>query len=181
MASDGYLSRDKERIARLQRQRRARMVRLDYAPSKKAQAVIEAKRAGSRPGSASATNRAVLDAIVIEWATLTGIEYQEVEPPEGAGQLPELADTYARTYEFGAVAPDFPPPSRAPARLGHSTCGAQRHRDGQPCRARAEPGKRRCRFHGGRSTGPKSAEGKARALANLSRGGRRAGGAGKAL
>lgn len=46
-------------------------------------------------------------------------------------------------------------------------CGAKRHRDGQPCRAKSEPGKRRCRFHGGRSTGPKTPEGKARALANL--------------
>ena len=46
-------------------------------------------------------------------------------------------------------------------------CGAKRHRDGQPCQAKSEPGKRRCRFHGGRSTGPKTPEGKARALANL--------------
>nr|WP_281383384.1 HGGxSTG domain-containing protein [Pseudoxanthomonas broegbernensis] len=46
-------------------------------------------------------------------------------------------------------------------------CGAKRHRDGQPCQAKSEPGKRRCRFHGGRSTGPTTPEGKARALANL--------------
>lgn len=46
-------------------------------------------------------------------------------------------------------------------------CGAKRHRDGQPCQAKSEPGKRRCRFHGGRSTGPRTPEGKARALANL--------------
>ena len=46
-------------------------------------------------------------------------------------------------------------------------CGAKRHRDGQPCQAKSEPGKKRCRFHGGRSTGPKTPEGKARALANL--------------
>ena len=40
-------------------------------------------------------------------------------------------------------------------------CGA-RNRRGQPCAVRVEPGKRRCRFHGGLSTGPKTAEGKAR-------------------
>ena len=34
-------------------------------------------------------------------------------------------------------------------------CGATRHRDGQPCQALSEPGKHRCRFHGGRSTGPR--------------------------
>lgn len=49
-------------------------------------------------------------------------------------------------------------------------CGAKRHRDGKPCEALSEPGKRRCRFHGGRSTGPRTEAGKARALANLRRG-----------
>ncbi|RDW13113.1 helix-turn-helix domain-containing protein [Paracoccus thiocyanatus] len=40
-------------------------------------------------------------------------------------------------------------------------CGA-RNRKGAPCRCKSEPGKRRCKFHGGRSTGPKTPEGKAR-------------------
>ncbi|MGC3936375.1 HGGxSTG domain-containing protein [Roseobacter sp. EG26] len=35
-------------------------------------------------------------------------------------------------------------------------------RKGHPCRLKSEPGKRRCKFHGGMSTGPKTAEGKAR-------------------
>ena len=46
-------------------------------------------------------------------------------------------------------------------------CGGRRHRDGKPCEALSEPGKRRCRFHGGRSTGPRTEAGKARSLANL--------------
>lgn len=40
-------------------------------------------------------------------------------------------------------------------------CGA-RTRRGTPCQARPMPGKRRCRHHGGCSTGPKTAEGRAR-------------------
>jgi transcriptional regulator with XRE-family HTH domain len=40
-------------------------------------------------------------------------------------------------------------------------CGAQT-RKGTPCRAKALPGKTRCKFHGGASTGPRTAEGKAR-------------------
>jgi hypothetical protein len=40
-------------------------------------------------------------------------------------------------------------------------CGA-RNRQGKPCAVRVEPGKRRCRFHGGLSTGPRTAEGRAR-------------------
>lgn len=43
---------------------------------------------------------------------------------------------------------------------------AARNRQGNPCKARALPNGR-CRNHGGMSTGPKTPEGKARALANL--------------
>jgi hypothetical protein len=43
-------------------------------------------------------------------------------------------------------------------------CGALT-RQRRPCRMRVEPGKRRCRFHGGLSTGPKTQEGKARIAA----------------
>ncbi len=40
-------------------------------------------------------------------------------------------------------------------------CGTQT-RTGGRCKVRVEPGKLRCRFHGGMSTGPKTAEGRAR-------------------
>jgi hypothetical protein len=47
----------------------------------------------------------------------------------------------------------------------HQRCGAlTRHRHGF-CILRPVPGKRRCRFHGGRSTGPRTPEGKARSAA----------------
>lgn len=58
-------------------------------------------------------------------------------------------------------------------------CGARRKRDGLPCEAKSEPGMRRCRHHGGCSTGPKTPEGKARALANLRRPAQRAEGSGQ--
>ncbi len=41
------------------------------------------------------------------------------------------------------------------------SCGAQT-RKGHPCRLLSEPGRSRCKFHGGRSTGPRTAEGRAR-------------------
>jgi hypothetical protein len=50
------------------------------------------------------------------------------------------------------------------ARQDRPRCGA-RNRQGQPCAVRVEPGKARCRFHGGRSTGPRTPEGKARIAA----------------
>ena len=40
-------------------------------------------------------------------------------------------------------------------------CGAKT-RKGTKCRAKPVPGNRRCKFHGGMSTGPKTAEGRAR-------------------
>lgn len=40
-------------------------------------------------------------------------------------------------------------------------CGAQT-RKGTPCRMKSEPGKRRCKFHGGLSTGPRTALGRQR-------------------
>ena len=46
-------------------------------------------------------------------------------------------------------------------------CGARRRRDGKPCEALSVPGKRRCKWHGGCSTGPRTAGGKAKAAANL--------------
>ena len=53
---------------------------------------------------------------------------------------------------------DQPSPNR---RKGPRLCGAKTRAGG--CRqVRAEPGKARCRFHGGRSTGPKTQAGRAR-------------------
>lgn len=49
-------------------------------------------------------------------------------------------------------------------------CGALT-RGGKRCGAWPVCGSRRCRMHGGASTGPKTAEGRARSLANLRRGG----------
>ena len=248
MTDDGYLSRNRPYLAAMQRQRRAKIVRIDYMPSKAARDAIEAMRARSRPGSVSATNSAVIDAIVAEWARLTGIQQTNVEKPETPAKLPELCDTYTRARmtldavnnthmratsdnlaecagsggRAGAspAAPEFLPPSQARAGasnfdlthaktahppataapefltasaranesgLCHATrahanksgslptgvnqarvvCGAKRRRDGQPCQGLSVPGKRRCKWHGGASTGPKTDEGRARSMANL--------------
>lgn len=45
-------------------------------------------------------------------------------------------------------------------------CGA-RTRAGSPCKAKAIPGCKRCRWHGGLSTGPRTPEGKAKVVRNL--------------
>jgi hypothetical protein len=51
-------------------------------------------------------------------------------------------------------------------KLGRLICGAKT-RTGRPCKRRTVRGNRRCPNHGGLSTGPKTAEGKATAALNL--------------
>ncbi|MBF9060305.1 helix-turn-helix domain-containing protein [Rhodobacterales bacterium HKCCSP123] len=49
--------------------------------------------------------------------------------------------------------------------LGRCVRCCAKTRRGTSCRRLSEPGRRRCKFHGGLSTGPKSPEGKARIAA----------------
>ena len=63
--TDGFLSRDRKHLARLQRERRAQMVRIDYMPGEEARAAFMAVQATKRPGSQAATNSAVLDLSLI--------------------------------------------------------------------------------------------------------------------
>ncbi|WP_425493689.1 HGGxSTG domain-containing protein [Noviluteimonas lactosilytica] len=48
-------------------------------------------------------------------------------------------------------------------------CGGRRRCDGLPCEAPSIPGKRRCKWHGGCSTGPRTSKGKAKVAFNLPR------------
>lgn len=172
--NDGFQSKDRNRINARQRERRARMTRIDYMPDHDAVAILRAKRAQERPGTPAATNSAVLDSILTDWARLTGLKYSRIDAPQASGSRPEFADEYARANDFG-----FCQAKRAPAHVrmtsGPTTpkaalrvpCGARRRRDGLPCEALSVPGKRRCKWHGGASTGPKTSEGRIRALLNL--------------
>lgn len=51
-------------------------------------------------------------------------------------------------------------------RLERKSCRAKT-RAGSPCMARGQAGGGRCKLHGGRSTGPKTAAGKAKVASNL--------------
>ena len=55
----------------------------------------------------------------------------------------------------------------AGARQARVICGARRRRDGKPCQGPSVPGKRRCKWNGGASTGTRTDEGRARSIANL--------------
>lgn len=71
--------------------------------------------------------------------------------------------------EVQAWAPAYLARAKQRASTKRVPCGGRRRRDGQPCEALSVPGKRRCRWHGGMSTGPKTPEGKARVTMNLPR------------
>jgi hypothetical protein len=236
--TDGYLSKDREHIAGRQRQRRARMARIDYYPSPDALALIESLRTRYGPTN---NNSGILNTIIAEWAVLAGLGQSEIDKPETPATSPEFCNQYARmrmtstsrnstragaspaapelsdtsracagaratsatpeclpASQARAGAIDFDPrhakPAHPPAldtpefidsstraRMGASNsgslpaganqarviCGAKRRRDGQPCQGLSVPGKRRCKWHGGASTGPRTEEGRARSIANL--------------
>jgi len=164
--TNGYLSQDRAHLARLQRKRRAGVVRIDYMPSKRAASIIEFARAQTAI-SAPAANSALLDALLIQWAELTGLNNQRKSKPMSSGMEPASLHAQWHTAMTSALKPTAQTPPTLPITNPRKRCGAKRHRDGQPCKARRELGKVRCRFHGGCSTGPKTEQGKARALANL--------------
>ena len=243
--TDGHLSKDREHIAGRQRQRRARMARIDYYPSPDALALIESRRTRYGP---THNYSGIIDTIIAEWSALAGLKQSELEKPKSSTTSSGIAEQYARpricsdsetstraratsdklakcasghagasparpelpdASQARACANDFDPghPKSAPpptisapefltaspranesglchaTRAGERTnnsgglpaganqlrviCGAKRRRDGQPCQALSIPGKQRCKWHGGASTGPKTDAGRARSRANL--------------
>jgi hypothetical protein len=54
-------------------------------------------------------------------------------------------------------------------RIGKKLCGVIARRTGEPCKAMAVPGRNRCKFHGGNSYGPTTAEGWEASLAALAK------------
>lgn len=171
-----------------QRARRAANPRIDYYPSPNALAVIESRRTRYGPTN---NNSGIIDTIIAEWIALAGLCADKAEKHPTPATPPELRHQNAHArMSPGAMAecarmrilstPATPEFLRAsPARAGANDfgrdetrqtrviCGARRRRDGQPCEALSVPGKRRCKWHGGASTGPRTDAGRTRSIANL--------------
>lgn len=166
-----------------QRARRARRPRIDYYPAPDTLAAIEARRTRYAPGN---SYTGILDAIVREWAAIKGIALPAMDASAGAAGRGCDTNRSARArftptamHTTAVTSPELPATSRAhaPARLTSALqyrpkplrviCGARRRRDGRPCEALSVPGKRRCKWHGGCSTGPRSDQGRRKALENL--------------
>jgi hypothetical protein len=83
-------------------------------------------------------------------------------PPARMGvsaAAPEFIDASMRASNSGSL-----PTGANQARV---ICGARRRRDGEPCQGLSVPGKVRCKWHGGASTGPRTEEGRKRSMSNL--------------
>jgi hypothetical protein len=65
------------------------------------------------------------------------------------------------------VLPSWP---EFPLECRDMVCGGMGRRSGRPCQCKEIYANGRCKWHGGASTGPKTAEGKARSQSNLRRG-----------
>jgi len=87
---------------------------------------------------------------------MTPAEVRDFLFPGAAGIMTNAAREMGRAAERIAVVKD----------PYHGRCRAKT-RSGAPCYCKPEPGKKRCKFHGGRSTGPKTPEGMARTLTAL--------------
>jgi len=147
---------------RHQRTRRAKNPRIDYYPSQEALAVIDSRRARRHPLN---TNSGVIDAIIAQWAELSGINNREEIHVMTSARRPELTDANARANDSGGALARMQAPENR-TKQARVQCGAKT-KAGHPCGAKSIPGKRRCKWHGGCSTGPRTDEGRMRSRANL--------------
>lgn len=93
-------------------------------------------------------------------------------PSTLARALRSLTNRYRHVRVYVALGKISRTARKAKAKATRGRCGAWARSRGRPCEApcfRREDGtvSRRCRCHGGASTGPKTPEGRARALLNL--------------
>lgn len=99
-----------------------------------------------------------------EQETVEYLESQPAAPPMG---WTALADQLARAQREGRSIDYYNANGRFKLKIGKQPkrlqmrCGAKT-RTGMPCKMRGVPGKRRCRLHGGLSTGPRTPEGRAK-------------------
>ena len=106
--------------------------------------LLEENRQAGLPDDSPDMNyyRILVSCVEDIYAALNGLLFYEIDPQTGKAILRRRKK----------------PPRRRSRSL---PCGA-RTRKGTPCRMMREPGRSRCRLHGGLSTGPRTPEGKAR-------------------
>ncbi|TNC72040.1 helix-turn-helix domain-containing protein [Rubellimicrobium roseum] len=79
----------------------------------------------------------------------------------GWGLTPNDISSASPARAAGALCPEGPLCAAPDGTHQPALCNA-RTRKGLPCRNKTEPGRTRCKFHGGKSTGPNTPQGRAR-------------------
>jgi|SRR5271170_4715981 len=103
------------------------------------------------------------------WVELTRVEALRVKIMNDKGEAERRTAFFVRHGSWPSTRelpswPEFPPECR------DMVCGGKGRRSGRPCQCREIYANGRCKWHGGASTGPKTAEGRARSQGNLRRG-----------
>lgn len=176
MSTPDTADKEKWRKARKrvrQRQRRQGIKRVDYQPSEQVLALITVELRPYVGGDLSS----VIDRLILKAAGVAPELMHTSRKRARANELGEMTDSagiwrpvHTCANDFGMSPPwksDYLARCKARDAAKRVVCGGRRRRDGQPCEALSLPGKRRCKWHGGCSTGPRTVEGKARVTANL--------------
>jgi hypothetical protein len=156
-----------------QRQRRQGVKRIDYQPSEQVLALITVELRPYVGGDFSS----VIDRLILKAAGVAPVIVECSRERARASELGGSKEGAGIWRPVRAHANDF---ARLPAGMTESlphckvqydamrvVCGGRRRSDGKPCEALSVPGKRRCKWHGGCSTGPRTAEGKVKVSRNL--------------
>jgi hypothetical protein len=103
------------------------------------------------------------------WVELTRVEAQRIKIMNDKSEAEHRAAFFVR---HGSWPPQVELPSwpKFPLECRNMICGGKGRRSGRPCQCQEIYANGRCKWHGGASTGPKTAEGKARSQSNLRRG-----------
>jgi hypothetical protein len=127
----------------------------------------------ARAGITSATQECLPASQARTGASDFDLTHAEHAPPP-ATAAPEFIDAFTHANESGfchaeraGTGANKSGSLRTGANQARAIRGAKRRRDGEPRQGLSTPGRLRCKWHGGCSTGLRTEEGRARSLANL--------------
>jgi hypothetical protein len=103
------------------------------------------------------------------WVELACVEAQRLKIMNDKSETERQAVFFARhgSWPSPLELPSWP---EFPLECRDMVCGGKGRRSGRPCQCKEIYANGRCKWHGGASTGPKTAEGRARSQSNLRRG-----------
>ena len=123
----------------------------------------------TRPGNHGITEKDRRRMLKAYWVEFTRVETLRLKIMNDKSEAERRAAFFVH---HGAWPPPLVLPSwpEFPLECRDMVCGGKGRRSKRPCQCKEIYSNGRCKWHGGASTGPKTAEGKARSQSNLRRG-----------